>query len=129
MTFKYTNVNMISIIPKNIDIPIYRKFQYRVIGIYKKTIIIGISIYRNSLVYNKIPFCRKECIYTALCTLSLSLNVYTGCLNYRVSKFNRLSCIISYASHRCNAHAQNMHKHCPYLTGKQTKFFLWCLHL
>jgi hypothetical protein len=36
MTFKYTNVNMISIIRKNIDIPIYRKFQYRVIGIYKK---------------------------------------------------------------------------------------------
>jgi hypothetical protein len=36
MTFKYTNVNVISIILKNIDIPIYRKFQYRVIGIYKK---------------------------------------------------------------------------------------------
>ena len=50
MTFKYTNVNVISIIPKIIDIPIYRKFQYRVIGIYKKTIIIGISIYRNSLI-------------------------------------------------------------------------------
>jgi hypothetical protein len=49
MTFKYTNVNVISIIPKNIDIPIYRKFQYRVIGIYKKTIIICISIYHNSL--------------------------------------------------------------------------------
>jgi hypothetical protein len=42
MTFKYTNVNAISIIPKNIDIPIYRKFQYRVIGIYKKPIIIDI---------------------------------------------------------------------------------------
>jgi hypothetical protein len=40
---------VISIIPKNIDIPIYRKFQYRVIGIYKNPIIIGISIYRNSL--------------------------------------------------------------------------------
>jgi hypothetical protein len=49
MTFKYTNVNVISIIPKNIDIPIYRKFKYRVIGIYKNPIIIGISIYRNSL--------------------------------------------------------------------------------
>jgi hypothetical protein len=49
MTFKYTNINVISIIPKIINIPIYRKFQYRVIGIYKKTIIIGISIYRNSL--------------------------------------------------------------------------------
>jgi hypothetical protein len=42
MTFKCTNVNVISIIPRNIDIPIYRKFQYRVIGIYKKTIIIDI---------------------------------------------------------------------------------------
>jgi molybdopterin biosynthesis enzyme MoaB len=42
MAFKYTNVNVISIIPKNIDISIYRKFQYRVIGIYKKTIIIDI---------------------------------------------------------------------------------------
>jgi hypothetical protein len=41
---------VISIIPKNINIPIYQKFQYRVIGIYKKTIIIGISIYRNSLI-------------------------------------------------------------------------------
>jgi hypothetical protein len=49
MTFKYINVNVISIIPKNIDIPIYRKFQYRIIGIYKKTIIISVSIYRNSL--------------------------------------------------------------------------------
>ena len=49
---KYTNVNVISIIPKIIDIPIYRKFQSRVIGIYKNPIIIGISIYRNSLVGN-----------------------------------------------------------------------------
>ena len=49
MTFKYTNINVISKISISLY-PIYRKFQYRVIGIYKKTIIIGISIYRNSLV-------------------------------------------------------------------------------